>query len=65
MPRYNVHHPKTNQWACYSTICDDFITEWMDEDKYDIWRKAQYGEHYCSIYEANQMTLEEALRRRG
>ena len=64
MPRYNVQHPKTKQWACYSSNVGDFITEWMDEDKYDLWRRKQYGIYYCPITETMQKAYEEVMRMR-
>ena len=60
MPRYNVQHPKTKEWRCFSSIVDDWITDWMEEERYEHWRRFEYGIHCGSVYEANQMTLEEA-----
>lgn len=62
MPRYNVQHPKTKEWACYSTTVGNFITEWMDEEKYDLWRRKQYGQYYCPISEADQKPYEEIMK---
>ena len=61
MPRFNVQHPRTKEWRCFSTIVDDWVTDWMDEERYETWRKHEYGAHCGSVYEANQMTLEEAV----
>ena len=60
MPRFNVRNDETGQWRCFSTIVDDFITDWMDEDEYEKWRKEEYGRQAGSVYEANQMSLKEA-----
>ena len=60
MPRYNVYNHKTDKWRCFSTIADNFITEWMDVDSYEKWRKEEYGKNYCLLSVANQMSLEEA-----
>lgn len=60
MPRYNVQHPDTKEWRCFSTIVDDWITDWMEEDRYEKWRQFSYGVNCGSVYEANQMSLEEA-----
>lgn len=35
MPRFNVQHPVTKQWRCFSTIVDDYVTDWMDEERYE------------------------------
>ena len=61
MPRYNVQHPKTTKWRCFSSIVDDWVTDWMDEDLYDQWRHKEYGQNYCPLSEANKCSLEEAL----
>lgn len=60
MPRYNVQHPVTKEWRCFSTIVDDWITDWMDEERYQKWRKYQYGLQAGDLRGANQMSLEEA-----
>ena len=60
MPRYNVQHPITKKWRCFSSIVDDWITKWMNEEDYDKWRRACYGKDYCPLSEANQMTLYDA-----
>lgn len=60
MPRYNVQHPETKKWRCFSSIVDDWITEWMDEEKYKKWRIKEYGIHCGSLEDANIMSLEEA-----
>lgn len=60
MPRFNVQHPQTKEWRCFSTIVDDWITEWMDEDSYQAWRKSEYGRSAGDLQSSNQMSLEEA-----
>ena len=60
MPRFNVQHPDTKEWRCFSTIVNDWVTDWMNEEHYEFWRKYEYGAHCGTVYEANQMTLEEA-----
>lgn len=62
MPRYNVQHPVTKEWRCFSSIVDDWLTDWMDEKRYQKWREAEYGRQARPVREANQMTLEEAER---
>lgn len=32
----------------------------MEEDRYEHWRRFEYGNNCGSVYDANQMTLEEA-----
>ena len=60
MPRFNVQHPTTKQWRCFSTIVDDYVTDWMDEERYQKWREYEYGRHAGPIREANLMSYEEA-----
>lgn len=62
MPRYNVQHPVTKEWRCFSSIVDDWVTGWMDEERYQKWRGTEYGRQAGPIREANQMGLEEAER---
>ena len=62
MPRYNVQHPVTKEWRCFSTIIDDFVTDWMSEERYEAWRRLEYGRNCGTIKEANQMSLSEAKR---
>lgn len=60
MPRFNVQHPQTKEWRCFSSIVDNWVTDWMPEDEYEAWRKSEYGRGCGSVYEANRMTLDEA-----
>ena len=60
-PRYNVKHPETGKWRCFSSIVDDFVSDWMPEEEYEKWRKDQYGANCGTVHEANQMSLEDAL----
>ena len=67
MPRYNVQHPKTGEWRCFSSVIDDWITDWMDEERYEQWRRFEYGKHCGTVRESNIMDLKEAediIRRR-
>lgn len=61
MPRYNVKNGK-GEWACFSGIVDDFITDFMPREQYQAWRIKEYGIHCGEIEEANQMDFEEAMR---
>lgn len=60
MPRFNVQHPQTKAWRCFSSVVDDWITDWMPEDEYEAWRMSEYGRKCGPVYESNRMTLEEA-----
>ena len=62
MPRYNVQHPKTKKWRCFSSVVDEYITEWMDEKQYQEWRLAEYGRQAGEIRKANLMRYDEAER---
>lgn len=61
MPRYNVQNEK-GEWACFSTIVDDFITDFMSRDEYQAWRIKEYGIHCGEIEKANQMDYNEAVQ---
>lgn len=65
MPRYNIQHPDTKQWRCFSTIVDDYVTDWMDQKDYELWREEQYGAYCGAVEDANRMTPEEAEERRA
>ena len=60
MPRFNVQHPVTKEWRCFSTIVDDYVTDWMDEERYQRWRIEQYGKQAGEIRDANLMDYEDA-----
>ena len=60
MPRFNVQHPVTKEWRCFSTIIDDYVTDWMDEERYQKWRLYQYGQNAGEIRDANLMDYEDA-----
>lgn len=34
MPHVNIQHPETGMWRCWSTIVDNWITDWMTESDY-------------------------------
>ena len=60
MPRYNVEYNK--KWACFTSISDSFITEFMDKVDYEEWRKEQYGiNNYKPVELSNVMTMEEVV----
>ena len=62
MSRYNVEHK--GKWACFSTISDSFITEFVDKEIYEAWRKEEYGRAgYSPLDErgVNIMSIEEAV----
>lgn len=59
MGRYNVEY--NGKWAAFSTIVDAFITEFMDKEKYEEWRKEEYGRsNYVPVEEAAIETIEDA-----
>ncbi len=60
MPRFNVKRPADGYWACFSTIVDDYITDFMPEDEYQAFREEEYGKSAGPLSQANQMTYEEA-----
>ena len=38
MPRRNIKHPaKENMWRCWSTIVDDWVSDWLSAEDYKNW----------------------------
>lgn len=46
MPRYSVEY--LGKWACFSTITESFITEFLDKEKYEFWCSKQFKESNLS-----------------
>ena len=42
MGRLDIYNPKIDKWRCFSTIVDDWITEWMSERDYKAWIYEEY-----------------------
>ncbi|MDR2586384.1 MAG: hypothetical protein LBC84_09270 [Prevotellaceae bacterium] len=61
MARYNVEY--NGKWACYSTICDDFIKRFTTKHRFEKWRKKEYGERIEPLEMVNQMDIEDAIGR--
>lgn len=64
MARYNVQRPSDGKWACYSSIVEDYITDFMPEDEYQEWREIEYGKQAGPLRETNQMKYEDAEYKR-
>lgn len=59
MGRYNVKYKE--KWAAFSTITDSFVTEFMNKEKYENWRREEYGRmYYKPIKEQDARTIEDA-----
>lgn len=63
MPRYNVENPKTKKWRCYSSVTNEWLTDWMDKKSYQLWRNKEYGRGCGPLNESNLMSLQEAESR--
>lgn len=37
MGRYSIKNPETGLWACFSSVVDDFICDWMSKEEYIEW----------------------------
>ena len=59
MPRFNVE--RNGEWACFSTIVDEFITPLMPLAEYEDWRRDEYGANILPVEQANRMDYAEAL----
>jgi len=60
MASYNVEYE--GKWACFTSVADGFVTEFMEKDEYENWRKQEYGkENYEPAEQCNLMTMERAV----
>ena len=60
MARYSVEH--NGKWACFSSVSDYFIIEFMDKDKYEEWRLVEYGRlNYEPAEKFNIKTIGDAI----
>lgn len=59
MPRFNVQRPD-GMWAAFSTVVDDYITDWMTEQDFEAWRAKEYGESRCPLKDTNKLSYEVA-----
>ena len=60
MPRFSVEH--NGKWACFSTIVDVFVTDFMDKAEYEKWRLEEYGRaNYEPAENCNMWTIVEAV----
>lgn len=55
MGRYNVQFD--NKWACFSTVVDNFITEFMSKEEYQQWRIEEYGRQAGKLSESLQKNI--------
>ncbi|MBR6678748.1 MAG: hypothetical protein IKL58_00295 [Phascolarctobacterium sp.] len=60
MPRFNVE--VNGEWACYSSISESFLTEFMPLQEYEEWRDKEYGKNKTPLEHANRVPLKEVLR---
>ena len=60
MPRFNVE--VNGEWACYSSISESFLTEFMPLEQYEEWRDKEYGRNKTPLEHANRTTLKEVVR---
>lgn len=60
MPRFNVE--VNGEWACYSSISESFLTEFMPLQEYEEWRDKEYGKNKTPLEHANRTSLKEVLR---
>lgn len=56
MGRCNVVYK--DKYACFSSIVDDFITEFMRKEDYEVWRLLEYGKHLRPI-EINMQSMDD------
>ena len=40
---FNIQHPKTKKWRCYSTIINGWTSSWLDEKEYKDWLKMYHN----------------------
>ena len=44
MGRGIIQHPETKKYAIWSSVVDDFITDWLDEEELKQWQINDYAE---------------------
>ena len=60
MPRFNVEH--NGKWACFSTIPELFITNFVEKSEYENWRLEEYGRaNYIPVEQCNKYSISEAI----
>lgn len=60
MGRSNVEY--NGKWACFSSVTDSFITEFMDKELYESWRIEEYGRaRILSPLDQYPLDLDEAV----
>lgn len=67
MGRFNIQHPVTKEWRCFSTVVDNWISDWMPEDKYKefLIQKAvedvNYALKYSGILKSSYYSYNDAV----
>ena len=67
MGRCNIKHPQTSEWRCWSTIVNNWVSEWMPEEDYKQWlvdeaaRIEQEDIEKFGIKESNIQTYDECV----
>jgi len=62
MPRYNVEYK--GKWACFSSVSDGFVSEFMDKSDYEAWRVKEYSSRDYNpkpAEQCNRMSIGEAV----
>ena len=65
MSRCYVEH--NGKWACFSSIVDDFITDFMTKSDCEAWRKSEYGKNLrpieCTVKSMKEVAFSMRLNR--
>lgn len=44
MGRAIIQHPETKKYAMWSSVVDDFVSDWLSEDEIKQWQINEYAE---------------------
>lgn len=67
MGRCNIKHPDNGMWRCWSTVVDDWVSDWLSEEDYKQWlideatRAAKEDIEYYGIKEPRFTTYEDCV----
>lgn len=67
MGRVNIQHPVTKMWRCFSSVVDDWVSDWMTEADYKQWlideqvREMQYNFEHFGIQKPRMTNYNEVV----
>lgn len=63
MGRAIIQHPETKKYAMWSSVVDDFVSDWLSEDELKQWQINEYAEQIKeqTITPSRFMSYEECI----